>query len=59
MNRVLQAAGRVIRSEIDTGTVLFVGQRFSTDTYRQLLTPEYQSFKTIKSAAELEGYRLP
>ncbi|MBT3274713.1 MAG: ATP-dependent DNA helicase, partial [Spirochaetales bacterium] len=57
MNRVLQAAGRVIRSEIDTGTVLFIGQRFGTETYQKLLTPEYKSAKTIRSASELESYR--
>ncbi len=41
MNRVLQAAGRVIRSGTDKGTVLFAGQRFATNGYRRLLTPEY------------------
>ena len=37
INRVLQAAGRVIRSETDRGVVLLVDRRFATARYRQLL----------------------
>jgi DNA excision repair protein ERCC-2 len=36
MNRVLQAAGRVIRSETDRGAVLLVDQRFGQRRYRSL-----------------------
>jgi DNA excision repair protein ERCC-2 len=35
--RVLQAAGRVIRSEDDRGVVLLIGQRFAMTPYRDLL----------------------
>ena len=56
MNRVLQAAGRVIRSEMDTGTVIFIGQRFGTDGYKRLLTPEYANFVPVSSADTLAGY---
>ncbi len=37
INRVLQAAGRVIRSETDRGVVLLVDQRFGSSRYRSLL----------------------
>ena len=37
MNRVLQAAGRVIRTEGDVGVVVLVDDRFATPTYRPLL----------------------
>jgi DNA excision repair protein ERCC-2 len=37
MNRVFQAAGRVIRTSSDRGVVLLIGSRFSTDQYRSLL----------------------
>jgi len=37
LSRVLQAAGRVIRSENDRGTVILIDQRFATPTYRRLL----------------------
>ncbi len=36
MNKVLQAAGRVIRSEEDTGMVLLIDERFSSRAYRNL-----------------------
>ena len=47
--RVLQAAGRVIRSGEDKGTVLFVGQRFGTAGYKRLFTPEYEHSVTVAS----------
>ena len=36
MNRVLQAVGRVIRSETDRGAVLLIDARFDQIRYRQL-----------------------
>jgi DNA excision repair protein ERCC-2 len=42
INRVLQAAGRVIRSENDRGTVLLIDERFSRPTYRSLLPSYWQ-----------------
>ena len=55
MNRVLQAAGRVIRSPEDRGTVLFIGQRFGTEGYKRLLTPEYAHAEKVDSP---EMFRL-
>jgi DNA excision repair protein ERCC-2 len=37
MNRVLQAAGRVIRSETDRGVVLLIDERFGEARYRALM----------------------
>jgi DNA excision repair protein ERCC-2 len=37
INRVLQAAGRVIRSETDRGAVLLMDERYATSQYRSLL----------------------
>ncbi len=42
MNRVLQAAGRVIRSETDRGMVLLIDTRFSQTRYRDLRPPWWQ-----------------
>jgi DNA excision repair protein ERCC-2 len=42
MNRVLQAAGRVIRSETDTGVVLLVGSRFTSSEYSRLFPPDWR-----------------
>ena len=41
INRVLQAAGRVIRTENDMGVVILLDERFSYHTYRELLPSEW------------------
>jgi len=41
INRVLQAAGRVIRTEDDMGVVILLDERFSNHIYRELLPPEW------------------
>lgn len=41
MNKVLQAAGRVIRTETDRGVVLLIDERFSYPTYRELFPVEW------------------
>jgi len=43
--RVLQAAGRVIRTEIDKGSVLLIDDRFFTMRYRQLFPKWWQLTK--------------
>ncbi len=40
-NRVLQAAGRVIRSENDRGVVFLIDERFSRQQYRSLFPQEW------------------
>src|SRR5206468_3568981 len=42
MNRVLQASGRVIRSETDRGVVLLIDTRFAEHRYRQLFPAGWQ-----------------
>jgi DNA excision repair protein ERCC-2 len=42
MNRVLQAAGRVIRSETDRGIVLLIDERFGRARHRRLLPAWWQ-----------------
>jgi len=41
INRVLQAAGRVIRSETDRGVVLLIDARFAEPRYRRLYPPSW------------------
>ena len=48
INRVLQAAGRVIRTEADRGAVLLIDQRYGTYRYRSLLPTEWKPIK-VKS----------
>jgi DNA excision repair protein ERCC-2 len=45
INRVLQAAGRVIRSETDRGVVLLIDQRYATFRYRSLLLEQWETTK--------------
>jgi DNA excision repair protein ERCC-2 len=45
INRVLQAAGRVIRTETDRGVVLLIDQRYGTHRYRSLLPAEWRPVK--------------
>lgn len=53
-NRVLQAAGRLIRSETDAGTVLLIDRRFARDDYRALFPAHWSHAQPISS---LEGLR--
>lgn len=45
INRVLQAAGRVIRSETDQGLVLLMDLRYSWAQYKHLLPEEWQPLR--------------
>jgi len=56
INRVLQAAGRVIRSETDRGVVLLVDQRYGSGHYRALLPDSWNPVRVRQHdqlAAEL------
>ncbi len=53
MNKVVQAAGRVIRTTIDQGMILLIGERFGRRLYHQLLPDEWQPVHRIGSVEEL------
>jgi DNA excision repair protein ERCC-2 len=50
MNRVLQAIGRVIRSETDRGVVLLIDARFAEQRYRQLFPAWWQPVRARNTA---------
>jgi DNA excision repair protein ERCC-2 len=52
MNRVLQATGRVIRSETDCGLVLLIDTRFAEPSYRRLF-PAWWRPARVRSAAQI------
>jgi DNA excision repair protein ERCC-2 len=54
MNRVLQAIGRVIRSESDRGIVLLLDARFGQARYRQLFPAWWQPVRVV-SADEIRS----
>ena len=58
-NRVLQAAGRLIRSEADRGVVLLVDERFSEARYRRQMPSEWAPRSVrddVELARELEAF---
>ncbi len=54
MNRVLQAAGRVIRSETDKGVILLIDERFSKSDYKALL-PDHWNTVRIRNHSEFHS----
>ncbi len=46
MNKVLQAAGRVIRTTEDTGTITLLDERFLQASYQRLFPREWDHFQT-------------
>lgn len=54
-NKVLQASGRVIRTEKDVGTVLLVDDRYSEQRYRKLFPDSWSNYKKVNNLSELEN----
>lgn len=55
MNKVLQAAGRVIRTPQDKGVVLLIDDRFTAPDTRRLMPPHWDHLRTVTSAEQLEA----
>ena len=53
MNRVLQAAGRVIRSAEDRGVVLLIDQRFGQHRYKRLFPPGWHPVHYARSCEQV------
>ncbi len=54
MNKVLQAAGRVIRSEDDRGAVLLIDDRFTNREYRALFPAHWAHFHRVGSPEDVQ-----
>ncbi|MCD7842979.1 MAG: ATP-dependent DNA helicase, partial [Lachnospiraceae bacterium] len=54
MNRVLQSAGRVIRTESDRGVILLLDERFAAARYRSMFPVEWEhpGICTLKNVGE-------
>ena len=50
MNKVQQAAGRVIRTMEDTGAILLLDDRFAGNQYASLFPKEWYPYETVTSA---------
>ena len=55
MNKVLQAAGRVIRSGDDRGVVLLIDDRFTGRRYTELFPEHWQNYRPVRGAEELSA----
>lgn len=53
MNKVMQAAGRVIRSEHDRGVVLLIDERFGSSRYSSMFPGEWLQNNRVRSPEEL------
>ena len=53
MNKVLQAAGRVIRTPEDRGVVLLIDDRFMAPDTRRLMPPHWAHLRTVNSTQQL------
>ena len=53
MNKVMQALGRVIRSETDRGAVLLIDERYLTNDYRDLFKAEWRDYEVAFSPLEV------
>lgn len=56
MNKVLQAGGRVIRTEKDTGVILLIDERYNTYTYKKLLPEEWFPNFIVENHDALTNY---
>lgn len=53
MHKVLQAVGRVIRTEEDRGVVLLIDERFSLASYRKLFPKEWDPVRYVGSSESI------
>ncbi len=53
-NRVLQATGRVIRTEADRGIIVLIDERFTHTRYRQLFPAHWRGFKVVQNTSEIQ-----
>lgn len=59
MNKVLQAAGRVIRTPQDTGVVLLIDSRFATPRYKAMFPNHWSHWRSVTAKSlqeELEAF---
>ncbi len=53
-NRVLQATGRVIRTEADRGVIVLMDERFVQARYRRLFPAHWQGYQVVHNTGEIK-----
>ena len=54
INKVMQALGRVIRSETDRGVALLIDDRYLTDDYHDLFKTTYSHYEVVTSKEDIK-----
>ena len=55
MNHVLQAVGRLIRTETDRGSILLIDKRYAYKKYKALFPSTFEDYKNIKDVEEIKN----
>lgn len=55
LNKVMQAIGRLIRTEKDTGAVLLLDDRYLSHQYREIISLRYPQYNVADSPEEVEN----
>ena len=53
MNKVMQAVGRVIRSEEDRGAILLIDERYMQSQYRNLFRNEWNDYRVVLNVEDI------
>jgi len=53
-NRVLQATGRVIRTETDRGIIVLIDDHFTHARYRNLFPSHWQGYQVVRNTSEMK-----
>lgn len=53
MNKIMQAVGRLIRSETDRGAALLIDERYMTRSYQPLFSNEWRDYEVVMSSDEV------
>jgi DNA excision repair protein ERCC-2 len=56
MNKVMQAAGRVIRTEKDRGIVVLIDDRFGQAGYKKLFPKEWEGYEVASGTSSLGNF---
>ena len=55
-NKVMQAAGRVIRSKDDRGVILLIDNRFMWSKYQDLFRLTWSNYKKVTSVEQINNH---
>ena len=56
MTKVIQAAGRIFRTDSDKGVILLIGQRFNTPYYNKILPSDWNLEKVPNIIQKIENF---